>query len=172
MQPSANRWPPRHRPPLGLRVLAALLGVGMLAFNAALMLSDRAPSVLRRVFGDSARRLFERIDAGARVSSVASDPRLPESDALVHIAVWALAIGLVGVAVWSWAGLLIGGVAVFALSLVVEVLQGRLSDTRAVEASDVAANGLGVALGAGAVAACYLAWSALALLFGRDARRW
>lgn len=172
MQQPANRWPPHHRPPLGLRVIAAVLGVGMLAFNAALMVSDRAPGVLRRVFGDSARRLFERIDAGARVSSVASDPRVPESDALVHIAVWALAVVLVGVAVWTWAGLVIGGVAVFACSLFVEVSQGRLSDTRAVEASDAAANGLGVAIGSSAVAGCYLAWSALALLFGREAREW
>lgn len=166
------RWPPRHRPPLGLRVIAALLGVAMLAFNAALMISDRAPSVVRRVFGDAARRLSERIDAGARVSAVASDPRLPESDALVHIAVWALAIGLVGIAVWSWAGLIVGGIAVLACSLVVEALQGRLSDTRAVEASDAAANALGVAVGATVVAGCYLTWSMLARVFGRDAPPW
>jgi len=166
------RWPPRHRPPVALRVVAALLGIAMLAFNAALMISDRAPSVLRRVFGDSARRLFERIDAGDRVSAITSDPRVPQSDALVHIAVWAVAIGLVGIAVWSWAGLVIGGATVLACSLVVEALQGRLSDTRAVEASDAAANALGVAVGATVVAGCYVMWSTAASVFGRDAREW
>lgn len=154
---------PRHRPPLALRAVAAVLGAGVVVFNAALMISDRAPSLLQRVFGDWMRRLSERIDAGTRV---AADPRLPESDALVHIAVWALAIGLIGLAVWTWRGLVIGGVLVFVCSLVVEFSQNRLSDSRQVERSDVAANSVGVAVGGIAVAGCYVAWSTLARLFG------
>ena len=91
-----------------------------------------------------ARRLFARIDASDRAAEVLSDPRLPESDAIVHVAVWALAVGLVGLAVWTWRGLFVGAVAVFAASLLVEAAQGRYSDTRAVEASDVRANAAGV----------------------------
>lgn len=134
----------------------------MLVFNAALMISDRAPGL----FGDSIQRVSERIDAGARVRSVASDARLPESDTLVHIGVWALAAGLVGIAVWSWRGLIVGGAVVFAGSLVVELSQDRLSDSRSFERSDVAANALGVALGVVATALCYIVWSAVARVFG------
>ena len=101
-----------------------------------------------------------RIDAGDRAADVLADPRLPESDAIVHVAVWALAVGLVGLAVWSWRGLVIGAIAVFAASLVVEAAQGRWSDTRAVEASDVRANATGVVLGTIAVGCAYVAYSA------------
>ena len=100
-----------------------------------------------------------------------SDPRLPESDAIVHVAVWALAVGLVGLAVWTWRGLLVGAVAVFAASLLVEAAQGRYSDTRAVEASDVRANAAGIVVGTVAVAFCYLAYSALSGLFRVTSRR-
>ena len=86
-----------------------------------------------------------------------TDPRLPESDTIVHVAVWALAVTLVGFAVWRWIGLLVGAaVRVRHASLVVEVAQGRLTDTRAVEASDVRGNLAGVALGTVVVAFCYV----------------
>lgn len=153
---------PRHRPPLGVRVFAGLLGVGVLALNAAVMLSDRAPSFLRRVFGDFAGRLSDRIDAGGRPAQIATDPRLPEGDSLVHIAVWGLAIVMVGLAVWTWRGLAVGGVVVFVASIVVEVAQGRYTDTRVVELDDIVANGVGIVLGSLVVAACYLIWSAVA----------
>ena len=159
-------WP-QHRPPLVLRVFVALLGVAALLFNAMLMLSDRAPGALQRIGGDGVRRLFERIDLGGRGADVLNDPRLPEDDAIVHIAVWALAAMLVGWALWSWIGLAIGAVAVFAGSLIVETLQGSLSTTRQVESSDVKANLAGVVLGTVAAAACYVAYSALASLFRR-----
>lgn len=158
---------PRHRPPLVLRIFVALLGVAAMLFNAMLMLSDRAPGALQRVGGGAVRRLFERIDLGGRGAGVLDDPRLPENDAIVHIAVWALAAALVGWAVWSWIGLAIGAVAVFAGSLVIETLQGSLSSTREVESSDVKANLAGVVLGSAVVAACYLAYSALATMFRR-----
>jgi hypothetical protein len=156
---------PAHRPPLPLRAFVGLVAVAALIFNGLLMLSDRAPGALRRVGGDFMRRLFERIDAGDRASAVLADPRLPQSDAIVHVAVWAIAVVLVGLAVWSWIGLLIGAVAVFAGSMIVESAQGRYTDTRAVEASDVRANLTGVLLGTAFVALSYLAYSALAALF-------
>jgi hypothetical protein len=162
---------PAHRPPAALRAFAALLGVAALLFNAALMLSDRAPGALRTIGGDFVRRLSERIDTDGRAAQVLNDPRLPESDTIVHVAVWAVAVTLVGWALWSWIGLLAGAVAVFAASLVVEAAQGRLTDTRAVEASDVSANLTGVVLGVVFVALCYLLYSALAHLFASSRTR-
>ena len=53
-------------------------------------------------------RLFDRIDACERALEVLSDPRLPEGDAVVHVAVWALVTGLVGLAVGTWGGLIFG----------------------------------------------------------------
>lgn len=155
---------PTDRPPAVLRAFAALLGVAALMFNAALMLSDRAPSVMRRLGGDFIRRLSARIDAGGRASDVLTDPRLPESDTIVHVAVWALAVTLVGFAVWRWIGLLVGAAVLFGMSILVEVAQGRLTDSRAVEASDVRGNLAGVALGTVAVAFCYVLYSTVAHL--------
>ena len=129
---------PARRPPPAVRALAAVAGVAALLFNAMLMLSDRAPGVLHRFGGGVVRRLFERIDAGERAVDVLTDPR--SSDTAVHFAVWALAVILVGWAVWTWIGLLIGAVAVFGASVVVEGLQSRLSTSRSVEAADVRAN--------------------------------
>jgi len=162
---------PRHRPPLALRAVIAVVGVGALLFNAALMLADRAPGLLRDVGGDFVRRLFARIDTGGRGAELLDDPRLPESDAIVHFAVWAIAVVLVGWALWSWVGLFVGACAVAAASLVIEVGQGRWSDTRAVEASDAAANLAGVAAGTAFVVACYLAYSAICIALRRPARR-
>jgi hypothetical protein len=156
---------PARKPPLPLRAFVALVAVAALIFNVLLMLSDRAPGALRRIGGDFVRRLFDRIDVGDRADAVLADPRLPQSDAIVHVAVWAIAVALVGIAVWSWIGLLIGAVGVFAASIVVESAQSRYTDTRAVEASDVRANLAGVLVGTAFVALCYLAYSALAALF-------
>ena len=158
---------PAHRPPLALRAFAALVGVLALVFNVLLMLSDRAPGALRRIGGGPMRRLFERIDLGGRGADVLDDPRLPESDAIVHVVVWALAVVLVGFALWTWIGLAVGAATVFAGSLLLEALQGRLSTTREVEASDVKANLTGVVLGVVAVAACYVSYSVLAGMFRR-----
>lgn len=158
------RTSPRARPPAGLRALAGLLGVGALVSILGLMMSDRAPGLLRRVLGDTVERLSARIDAGGRAAAVAADSRVPESDAIVHVAVWAVAMLLVGLAVWSWAGLVAGAGAAFALGVIIELAQGRVTDTRAVELADVMANGAGVALGVAGAATCYLAWSALARL--------
>ena len=90
----------------------------------------------------------------------------------MHVAVWALAVGLVGLAVWTWRGLVVGALAVFVVSLLVEAAQGRYSDTRLVEAGDVRANAAGVAVGTVAVGVCYLTSStALSGLFRVTSRR-
>jgi hypothetical protein len=155
---------PVHKPPVPLRAFIGLVAIAALIFNVLLMLSDRAPAALRRIGGEFISKLFDRIDAGDRASAVLADPRLPQSDAIVHVAVWAIAVSLIGLAVWTWIGLLIGAVGVFAASIVVESAQGRYTDTRAVEASDVRANLTGILVGTAFVALCYLAYSALAAL--------
>lgn len=158
-----QRTSPRRRPPAVMRVMAGLLGLGASLFAVALMLSDRAPDVVDRVLGDRARQLWERVDASGRADFVTAD-RVPESDNLVHIAVWSIVMLLVGATIWSWRWLLVAAPIVWGVSAVVEVGQGRWADTRNVEGSDVVANGLGVALGLAAVAVLYLLWSAAASL--------
>lgn len=128
-------------------------------FNAALMLSDRAPAVTRRLGGDLVTRLSERLDAGSRRVRLAADPRLPSGDAIVHISVWATAMLLVGLALWSWRGLAVGAVATFVTSAAIEMGQGRYTDRRTSQFGDLAANGVGVAAGTVAAAGCYLLWS-------------
>lgn len=139
--------------------MIALLGLGAVLFNLVLMLSDRAPSVSRRIGGDVLARLSERLDTGGRAGQLMDDPRLPSSDAIVHIGVWGVAMLFVGLAVWTWRGLLIGAGLVFALSAAIEVAQQRVTRTRTFEIGDVVANGVGVALGTAVAACCYVLWS-------------
>ena len=155
------------RAPFGLRVVIGLIAVGALLFNVALMISDRAPSVTRRLFGDFAQRLAERLDSTGTVGT----DQLPGGDAIVHIGVWGVATALVALTVWRWWALIpIGGI-VFASSLLVEFAQGRYSSSRAVEFSDVLANGVGVTCGLGLAALCMLAWSAVSRLVRETRRR-
>jgi hypothetical protein len=146
-----------------MRAMFGLLGAGVVVFNVALMLSDRAPSFLRRLFGDAVDRLSDRIDQAPRIPS----DQLPSSDALVHIAVWGAATALVGLTVWTWRGLAVAALGVFGLSVVVEVGQGVYSSSRSVEVSDAMANAAGVAVGTVTAAIALLLWSAASSLFGR-----
>ena len=143
-----------------------MLGAGALLFNAALMLSDRAPRATRRILGGFQRRLSERIDADSRVH-LAADEHLPESDAIVHIGVWAVAVILVGMTVWSWRGLAVAAIGVFAVSVAIELGQGRYSATRSVESGDILANATGTAVGVAVTACAYLAWSVIAAAFAK-----
>lgn len=154
------------RPPIALRIFIGLIGVGALLFNVTLMISDRAPGLTRRLFGDFAQRLADRLDASDTVDT----DRLPGSDALVHIGVWAVATVLVALTVWHWWALVPIAVSVFVASVVVEIGQGRYSSTRAVELSDVLANAVGIGLGTTAAAVCMLGWSVISR-FVRGTRR-
>ncbi len=138
-----------------------LLLLGSLAANAAILLSDRAPGLLRRV--------SDRIDAGgSRAADVASRAHIStESDFAVHVLIWGLAAVLVGLAAWSWGSMLLGGALVFASSVVLEAAQRTLTTTRTVQADDVVGNALGVILGLAAVTAFALVWRAMAAAFGR-----
>ncbi|CAN5584578.1 hypothetical protein BH23ACT3_BH23ACT3_18990 [soil metagenome] len=144
----------------------ALLGAGVVLFNAALMLSDRAPGATRRFGGDLVTRLSERIDAGGHPARLRGDPRLPSGEAVVHIGVWAAAMLLVGLALWNWRGLVIGAAVVLTSSAAIEIAQGRYTDTRTSQLGDMVANGIGVAVGTVAAAGCYLLWSLGARRFG------
>lgn len=157
---------PVHRPPVWLRALLGLVAVMAVLFNVAIMLSDRAPRVLRSVFGDVVVRLSERIDAQGRIAT----EQLPETDAIVHIAVWAAATALVGLTIWTWRGLALAALFMLALSVVVEVGQGVYSSTRRVEIDDAIANAAGVTVGVAAAAVCYVAWSAVAAIGGTPDR--
>lgn len=158
---------PVHRPPVGLRALLGVLGLGVVLFNVALMLSDRAPGLLESVFGDAVVRLSERIDAGSRIPT----EQLPESDTIVHVAVWAIATLLVALTIWTWRGLLVTSIAMLAMSAVVEIAQGLYTSTRSIEASDVIANTIGVAIGVLLAALTYSAWSLVATLARRAPTR-
>jgi len=157
---------PVRRPSIGLRAVFGLLSLVVVLFNVALMLSDRAPRALRRVFGDAVVRLSERIDATARLPA----EQLPESDVVVHIVVWAIAMVLVGLTIWTWRGLLISSLAVLATSALVEIAQGVYSSSRVVERSDAMANAVGVVVGTLMAASAYVLWSVGAALI-RPSRR-
>ncbi len=157
-------WPslgPAHRPPLALRVFIGFLAVGAAVFNVALMLSDRAPGLSRRLFGDFAQRLSDRLNPAERIGAL-TQGRNTGNDDIVHIGVWAVAMTLVGLALWKWTPLIIAAVVLFLGSVFVEIAQGRYSSSRNVERSDVIANGIGVVLGVAACVLCYLAWSGAA----------
>jgi uncharacterized membrane protein len=127
----------------------------------ALLLSDRAPTVLRVLFGDFARQLSNRLDSDGQASN-ALEARSVGNDSLVHLGLWAVATILIGIAVWSWIGLAMSALAVSAASLITEVAQGRYSSTRAVESKDAMFNLLGVGTGTVAVALLYLGYGAVA----------
>jgi hypothetical protein len=154
----------QHRPGLGVRSALALLAFGIVVANATLLLSDRAPGILHSLFGDLVRRITERLDADGRAGA-ALGARDIGGDSVVHFGLWAVAMLVVGLAVWSWGGLVVASITVAATSLVLEVAQGRYSSSRAVEATDAAFNLLGVAVGAGAAAAVYVTIDGLGRLF-------
>ena len=82
-----------------LRWLSGVMGVLVLAANTVILLSDRAPGLFRR--------LSARLDASSLQPVSAQVPpggRLPETDFMIHVALWALATVLVALAmgpVWS-----------------------------------------------------------------------
>jgi len=130
------------------------LALVALAANLVILLSDRAPGLFRRLSG--------KIDAGvtraAGVAGTPSDIRVPQSDFDLHVALWGIAALLVGLAMWSWLSLLLGGATLFAVSVVVEGSQAVLTTTRTVQGADVAPNLLGVALGTVAVVVLAVLW--------------
>ncbi|BAN00399.1 hypothetical protein [Ilumatobacter coccineus] len=161
VEAAPSGWGPRARPPVASRLFVGLLGFGAILSTVALLLSDRAPGALSSMFGDRARRLWERIDASERVD-LPPDSELPATDFLVHMSIWIVVTVLVGLAIWSWRGLALAAITLAVASVALELAQGRYADTRVVEARDAVANLLGIGVGLAVVVGCYLAWSAVA----------
>jgi hypothetical protein len=139
-------------------VLPLLLSLGSFAANGAILLSDRAPGFLGR--------LSARVDAGLSRAAGATgldvpgrDVGVPRSDFDVHVAIWALAALLVGLATWSWLSLLLANGLVFSASVGLELSQRFLTTSRQVQLQDLFGNALGVVTGTCAVAAFALLWS-------------
>jgi len=118
-------------------VAAAVLAVP----TVLLMLSDRAPGVLRRL----SDRL-ERVDA--RPGDVVRAAGIPDPAFAVHVGVWGLAGIVVVLLSWSWRSLAAGLVAALTASALVEVAQELLTDQRAAQWRDLLANAIGLSLGA------------------------
>jgi VanZ family protein len=155
-----------------VRIALGACGLVVLFFNGMLMLSDRAPGASARLIGGAVRRLSERLDASEQ-TRVSAESVL-RSDSVIHLGVWALAVFFVAMAVWSWRGLGVSAVCVFAYSVVVELAQGRLSDTRTVQLKDVVFNGLGIAVGVTVALVGFVVWDYVAAawanrLAGRNA---
>ena len=168
---TSNRAPVRRLSPLGpggrpfrgWRVVPLLLSLGALAANAVILLSDRAPGLFRR--------LSVRIDAGVSRAAGATGVdvpggrvRVPRSDFDVHVLIWGVAALLVGLAMWSWASLVLGSATLFGSSVALELAQRTYTNSRTVQSDDVLANAVGVIAGTCAVAAFALAWKAVSTL--------
>lgn len=136
----------------------------------ALMLADRAPGVLDRLFGDRAQRLWARIDASER-AEVLTSAGPPEPDTAVHVAIWFGLTLAVALTLWTWRGLVVAGIGAAGFGVAVEWAQQRWSTGRSAEWSDVAADLVGTALGLMAAAIVITGWSALAAVFDRVAAR-
>jgi len=145
---------PVGRPWSAARLVAAALAFATLGVAGLVMLSDRAPGLLRRV--------SERIDATDSTAIQAVGQATPPSDTLVHLVAWGTVMVLVGLATWSWRSLGVAAIAVFALSAATEVAQGSLTLTRNTELSDLAANFVGVLAGLALVVLWSITWSSLA----------
>ena len=165
-----HRWSPNDRPPASGRFFVGLLGAAAMLTTAALLLSDRAPGILQSVFGERARELWERIDAGNRVD-VAAGSEITQPDFMVHVALWTVVSVLVGVAIWTWRGLLIAVGVLAATGIGLELAQGRYATSRNVQATDALANLVGIGVGATLAGLCYLAWSGAAAIVRRSRRR-
>jgi VanZ family protein len=117
--------------------VAALLAVP----TVLLMLSDRAPGLLRR--------LSDRLEVvDPRPGEVVRATGVPDAAFAVHVAVWGAAGLVVVLLSWSWRSLLAGLTAALVVSGLVEVAQEVLTDQRAAQGRDLLANAVGLALGA------------------------
>jgi type III secretory pathway component EscT len=149
------------RPLGGWRALFSALAVLAVTANAVLMLSDRAPGFLNRA--------SDRLERSERVAArVITESRVSDASETVHIVAWAVAMVLVGLAMWSWRSLFTSALALFAFSAVLEPAQELVTRSRSMQLSDVAANALGVSIG---LVATIVVWSVVGLWRCRTTRR-
>ena len=142
------------RLPTPVRWLSGLLGLVVLAANTLILLSDRAPGLFRR--------LSARLDASSIQSvsaQVTPGGRLPETDFMIHVALWAVATVFVALAMGSVLTKLVAAGTVLAYSVALEVAQGVYTTLRTPQRADLVGNALGVAAGlAVALAVGFLLW--------------
>lgn len=151
---------PGGRPLRGWRFLPLLLALGAFAANGVILLSDRAPGFLSRL----SRRIDAEVSRAAGATGIDVPGRnlgVPRSDFDVHVVIWAVAALLVGLAMWSWASLLLGNGLVFVGSVGLELAQSAFTSTRTVQFHDLLGNAVGVFTGTCAVAAYALAYRLL-----------
>jgi len=134
---------PGGRPLARWRPAAALLCAGALVGTAVLLLSDRAPGLLRR--------LSVRIDGGSSGAAQVASRTRPQSDFEIHVVVWAMVAVLLGLTMWSNRSVLVSAVVVFAASLAMEVAQQEVTLSRNLQVPDVVANAFGTLAGMGVV---------------------
>ena len=146
--------PRDSRLPPPLRWLSGAIGVLVLAANTLILLSDRAPGLFRR--------LSARLDVSSvQTVSTQAPPggRLPETDFMIHVVMWALATALVGLAMGSFLSKVVAAGTVLAYSAAVEVGQCVFTSIRSPQRADLVGNAVGVAAGlAAAVAVGFLLW--------------
>lgn len=157
------------RPPVGVRAGIGVLALGGLLFTALLLLSDRAPGVMRDVLGDAADRLWDRIDA-TRAQPLGQQARA-QPDFVVHVVIWAAVTFLCALTIWTFGGVIAVMVGAFAASVMFELAQGAFTSTRAVEFRDVVGNACGVAIGGVAALLVVAASRALGTLARAGRRR-
>ncbi len=149
-----------------LRVFIGLVAVASALGTVVLLLSDRAPGLVRRLFGDAARSLWARIDADRR-AAIEATGATAEPDVVVHVLIWLVVSSLVGLTIWTWRGLAATAIVTALASLALEFGQRRWASTRAFEMSDLVANLVGVGLGTATAAAVIAAWAGVAVLLER-----
>ncbi len=124
------------------RWLAGLAAAVVLAVNTVVLLSDRAPGLLHRL---SDRLAVDTLRVTAAQVAPGSD--LPRSYFLMHVALWALATALVGLAMGSTGSKVVAAGLVLLYSAGVELAQAMVTDSRSPQPADMVANTLGVAAG-------------------------
>ena len=141
-----------------------LFGVGVIAL-VPIMLSDRAPALLRWL----SRNIEEELPQRLRARMIG---QLPEPDVAIHLLVYGGLAVLVALLAWSWWTLVLGQLLLFGGGIVVELSQGALTMRRSVETSDMIGNAVGQVTGFVVAFALIGAWHIWARWrHGRSGRR-
>ncbi|MGY6502362.1 MAG: VanZ family protein [Acidimicrobiales bacterium] len=146
---------PGGRPLGGIRpYLVGALAIATLVL-VPVMFAERAPDLARAI-----GRWIE--DGDGLVGWVDDTLWIPRSPFAIHIVAWGVVAGFAGLIAWSWRSLQVFAAAAFGLSLVVEMAQEWLTDTRHSQLDDAIANGIGVVIGVGLAIAANVVWRRLA----------
>jgi len=131
-------------------VLSGALAVGAFGLAASvavvLLLSDRAPRFGAQV-KDFILQVGTAFESAFGVNWIDRDSVPGTFDQIGHAALWCGVMVLLGLAFRRWVPALVTAFFVLCASASLEVLQGSLTTTRAVESKDAFANGVGIAFG-------------------------